>query len=41
MGGDFDGEDYGYEDGIVHILHCTNCGAEILYHIPAEPTEES
>ena len=29
-GADFDGEDYGYlEPGIVHSLHCSNCGAEI------------
>lgn len=38
---DFDLEDYEYYDfdgnllsGIVHNLHCTNCGAEIEYIIP-------
>ena len=31
---DFDAEDYGYPiAGIVHCLHCTNCGAEIEYVI--------
>ena len=31
---DFDFEDCGYEgEGIVHICHCTNCGAEIEYRI--------
>ena len=31
---DFDAEDYGYEDaGIIHQLHCANCGADIQYHI--------
>ena len=29
---DFNLEDMGYEgDGIVHICHCANCGAEIQY----------
>ena len=32
---DFSYEEMGYEgDGIVHICHCTNCGAEIEYKIP-------
>jgi transcription elongation factor Elf1 len=32
---DYDFEDFGYEgEGIVHILHCSNCGAEIEYDIP-------
>lgn len=32
---DFDFEDFGYEgEGIVHIRHCTNCGAEIEYRVP-------
>ena len=32
---DFDFEDFGYEgEGIVHICHCTNCGAEIEYRVP-------
>ena len=32
---DFDYEDFGYEgEGIVHVLHCPQCGAEIEYRIP-------
>lgn len=32
---DFTFEDYGLDgEGIVHHLHCTNCGAEIEYFIP-------
>ena len=32
--GDFTLEDYGYEEeGIVHVLTCFNCGAEIEYVI--------
>ena len=32
---DFDFSDFAYEgDGIVQILHCTNCGAEIEYRVP-------
>lgn len=32
--GDFSFEDCGYEgDGIVHVCHCDNCGAEIEYRI--------
>lgn len=31
---DFSFEDCGYEgDGIVHICHCSNCGADIEYKI--------
>lgn len=31
---DFDFSDMGYEgEGIVHICHCSNCGAEIEYRI--------
>lgn len=31
---DFDFEDYGYDGtGIIHVCHCTNCGAEITYAI--------
>lgn len=31
---DFSFEDMGYEgEGLVHICHCTNCGAEIEYRI--------
>ena len=32
---DFSTEDYGIEEeGIVHVLHCTNYGAEIIYIVP-------
>lgn len=32
--GDFDFEDFGYDgQGVVHVCHCTNCGAEIEYRI--------
>lgn len=40
---DFDFEDFGYEgEGIVHICHCANYGAEIEYRIaiPDEDEEE-
>ena len=31
---DFTFEDFGYEgEGIVHICHCSKCGAEIEYRI--------
>lgn len=31
---DYSFEDFGYEgDGIVQILHCSNCGAEVEYRI--------
>lgn len=31
---DFDYEDFGYEgEGIVHILVCSNCGAEVEYRV--------
>jgi hypothetical protein len=34
---DFSFEDMGYEgEGIVHLCHCTNCGAEIEYKIGNE-----
>ena len=37
---DFDFSDYGYEgEGIIHICHCTNCGAEIIYEIPVSNTQ--
>ena len=39
---DFDFEDMGYEGvGIVHICHCTNCGAEIEYKVSLENSEEN
>lgn len=32
---DFDFSDFGLEgNGVVHVCHCTNCGAEIEYRIP-------
>lgn len=38
---DFDYSDFGYDgDGIVHILHCSNCGAEIEYKIPFGKEDE-
>ena len=38
---DFDFEDFGYEgQGIVHICHCANCGAEIEYRVPISDDEE-
>ena len=38
---DFDYEDFGYEgEGIVHICHCTNCGAEIEYRVPIGGEDE-
>ena len=38
---DFDFADYGYEgEGIVHVCHCTNCGAEIEYRVPIRSEEE-
>ena len=34
---DYSFEDFCYgeegEDGIVHTLHCSDCGAEILYYV--------
>lgn len=38
---DFSFEDYGEcGDGIIHVCHCTNCGAEITYRISFEEEEE-
>ena len=38
---DFDFSDMGYEgEGIVHICHCTNCGAEIEYKVSFGGEEE-
>lgn len=41
---DYDFEDFGYDgEGIVHMCHCTNCGAEIEYRVPiggATPVEK-
>ena len=39
---DFSAEDYGIDDkdGIVQVLHCTNCGAQIQYYIPGNTNDE-
>ena len=38
---DFSFEDYGMDgEGIVHVCHCTNCGAEIIYMISLEDDDE-
>ena len=38
---DYDFEDFGLDgDGIIHICHCSNCGAEIEYRISINQEEE-
>ena len=38
---DYDAEDLGYADpGIVQMLHCDNCGAEITYYIATGQSDE-
>lgn len=38
---DYDYSDYGYDgEGVIHICHCTNCGADIEYRIPAGGEED-
>ena len=38
---DFDFDDKGYEgNGIVHICHCSNCGAEIEYKVKIDNSDE-
>jgi len=38
---DFDFEDYGREgEGIVHVCHCTHCGAEIEYYVGVGEDDE-
>lgn len=38
---DYDYSDYGYEgDGIVHICHCSHCGAMIEYDVPIEMEDD-
>ena len=38
---DYDFSDFGYEgNGIVHICHCANCGAEIEYRIEIPESED-
>lgn len=37
---DFNAEELGYQkEGLVHLLHCSNCGAEIEYFVPDEVEE--
>ena len=39
---DFNFEDYCLEgEGIVHVCHCTNCGAEIEYRVRTDTEDES
>jgi len=34
-------DEYGREGyGIVHTLHCTNCGADIEYYVPLEEEDQ-
>lgn len=34
---DYDFDDFGCEgEGIVHVCHCTNCGADIEYRVPVD-----
>jgi len=38
---DYDFSDFGYEgEGIVQILHCVNCGADVEYRVPLNPEQE-
>ena len=38
---DFSFEDWGLEgEGIVHVLHCSNCGADIEYYVRIDKEEE-
>lgn len=38
---DFDLSDCGYEgEGVVHMCHCSNCGAEIEYVVRNKEVEE-
>lgn len=38
---DYNFEDFGYEgEGVVQVLHCENCGAEIEYRVPMNKDEE-
>ena len=38
---DYDFSDFCYEgEGVVHMCHCTNCGATIEYDIPIPNEEE-
>lgn len=38
---DFTFKDFGYEgEGIIHICHCGNCGAQIEYYIPLSDSDD-
>lgn len=38
---DCDFSDFGYEgEGIVHVCHCSNCGAEIEYRVRIDEGED-
>lgn len=38
---DFDFSDFGYDgSGVVHVCHCTNCGAEIEYRVGERKEED-
>lgn len=38
---DFSFEDYGLEgEGIVHVCHCANCGADIEYFVRLDGDED-
>ena len=38
---DYDFSDFGIEgEGIVHVCHCENCGADIEYYVPVGGEEE-
>ena len=38
---DFDFSDFCLEgDGIVHCLHCANCGSEIFYQVPSSSNSD-
>lgn len=39
---DFSFEDYGYEgEGIMHVLHCPDCGATIEYYVPERGEQDA
>lgn len=38
---DFSFEDFGHDgEGIVHVCHCNNCGAEIEYYVPLDNNDD-
>jgi hypothetical protein len=39
---DFSFDDFGYEgEGIVHVCHCSHCGAEIQYKVSIPDGEKN